>query len=201
MSEADPVLNRMEYQTYKIIKEQNDQYQLQSERIITEISESNNRLLQLKEEIQLIPQMLSQKEQEINNLQQEINNIRTEQDFEIYRLQNQLSLFEQRYLKQEEKNDVALHLEQFRNPNRYFCDIEKGLDNIISVKIVFIQGFKIQKIDADIINNQVDIVALLQNNDISHIVKHKIYVDQQNMRCLGKVVQGNQVTFQIGSAP
>ncbi|CAD8196158.1 unnamed protein product [Paramecium octaurelia] len=201
MSEADQGLNRMEYQTYKIIKEQNDQQKIQSEKKIAEISELRNYELQLLGEKQQNIEILSQREQEINNQQQDINNIRTTQDFEIYRLQNQLSSFQQRYIEQEKKNDILFHLEQFRKPNIYFCDIEKGLDNIISVKFVFEQSLKIEKIDAQIIKNQVDIFALLQNNDISHIVKHKVQLDSQNMICLAKVVQGNEVTFQIQSAP
>ncbi|CAD8155795.1 unnamed protein product [Paramecium pentaurelia] len=200
MAEEDRVLTKMEYHTYKIVKVDNDSKKIQIQNNEAEISKMKNEIIEIQLKKQELGKELVSQAQQLNNLEQEIIIIKSKTDSEIYKLQNELSEFQQRYFKQEENNEIIFSQYEQRQPNLYFCDIKKGSDDFTFLKIVFHQDFKIEKFDTQIQDNQVDIVVNLQRNEVAHIIKHLVQIDQQNIQCLAKVVQANEITFQFGQA-
>ncbi|CAD8094662.1 unnamed protein product [Paramecium primaurelia] len=200
MAEEDRGLTKMEYHTYKIVKVDNDLRKIQIQNNEAEISKMKNQIIEIELKKQELRKELECQAQQLNNLEEEIRITKSKTDSEIYKLQNELSSFQQRYIKQEENNENIFSQYEQRQPNLYFCDIKKGSNDITFVKIVFHYDFKIEKFDIQIQDNQVDIAVNLERNEVSHIIKHLVQIDQQNIQCLAKVVQANEITFQFGQA-
>ncbi|CAD8112781.1 unnamed protein product [Paramecium primaurelia] len=194
MSEEDLILNKMELQTYKITKDSND-------KLKTQISENDEKIQKMKDLIEEIKQKnieISQEfvnqNKEIENLGKEFQLIKNENDAQIYKLKDQLIKYEQRYSEQEKINENSIIQQQFKQPNRYFCDIQRSKDGRKEAKIVFDQSFKSKRLLTDIQQNSLNFIVYLENNEISHVIRQQIQLDSEN----NSIFQGNEVTVKIG---
>ncbi|CAK65589.1 unnamed protein product (macronuclear) [Paramecium tetraurelia] len=193
MSEDDQVLGKMDQQSYKIVKEQNEQIQV----TITEKNDQIEKLQAIQRELisrieEMSKDLVNQDEQKIV-LEKSIEKIRSEDESKQFKLKDQLIQFEQRYTEQEKLNEISFNQQKFREPNRYFCDVQKCKDGKNQLKVLFHPDFKIIKLSTDIQQKSMNFIAYLENNDISHVIQQKFQTDSKN----NKVIQGNEVTLKI----
>ncbi|CAD8120919.1 unnamed protein product [Paramecium sonneborni] len=197
MAEEEQILNRMEYHTYKILKEQNDQFKNDIANNSLQIANLNKELEQLQQSNIQFPGILSNQDQEMIRIEEEIRQIRIRDDAQIFQLRDQLSQFEQRYSQQEKKNEFQQSQHQIREPNRFFSDISKPIDGIQSIKVILDAHFNIQQIKQEIQQNTLNIIAILVSQEVSHVIYKQHQLDSQN-QLQGIVVQNHEVTYQIG---
>ncbi|CAD8204860.1 unnamed protein product [Paramecium octaurelia] len=193
MSEGDQVLGKMDYQTYKIIKEQNEQGQVKITENEVEIERLKATLRELILRTEEMHKDFENQEQEKIILEKNIEQIRSEDESKQFKLKDQLIQFENRYTKQEKLNEIEFNQQQFREPNRYFCDIQKCKDGKNQLKILFHQDFKVKQLLTDIQQDSTNFIAYLENKDISHVIKQQILSDSIN----NQVMQGNEITIKI----